>query len=125
MTISSVVHCGVTRKSTAAAVALIALCSGVLSGREAAAAGAGLLVRGSHHGPWATGTPIGPPPSDLLPLVPRFLVLYQSYVALDGPAKLPFAAWVVANGLTDPRMVEAFVLLYEWYERAISLRGGA
>lgn len=72
----------------------------------------------------ATGGPIFPPPSDPLPLLPRFIVLHQSYVALDGPAKLPFTAWVIANGVTDPRMVEAFALLYAWYQRATVERGG-
>lgn len=67
-----------------------------------------------------SGQPLPPPPSHLLPLLPRFAVLLQGYIALDGAGKLPFGAWVVANGITDPVVVQGMVELYVWV-----LRGAA
>lgn len=65
------------------------------------------------------GTPVLPPPASHLHLLPRFFDLLESYVALDAGDKIPFAAWVVLNGITDPRMIDGMVTLYEWYHRAL------
>ncbi|HMN96646.1 MAG TPA: hypothetical protein PKC43_01565 [Phycisphaerales bacterium] len=70
------------------------------------------------HAPSVGLTPIPPPPSPhLVPLLPRFFVLYESYVALDGDPKFSFAAWVMANGITDPWMIAGMVRLYDWWCR--------
>lgn len=69
-----------------------------------------------------TGQPISPPPH-LIALLPRFHALLHSYVALDGDAKMPFGAWVIANGTADPIVVRGMVELYMWYQPW--LRGSA
>ncbi|HMN97218.1 MAG TPA: hypothetical protein PKC43_12145 [Phycisphaerales bacterium] len=63
----------------------------------------------------AVGSPALPPPSHSIFLLPRFFELLESYVALDAEKRVPFAAWVVMNGITDPRMVAGMVALHEWY----------
>ncbi|HMN97677.1 MAG TPA: hypothetical protein PKC43_14540 [Phycisphaerales bacterium] len=62
-----------------------------------------------------TGQPISPPPH-LTPLLPRFFVLLRSYLALDEDEKVPFAIWVVANGVTDPDTINGMMELYLWYQ---------
>ncbi|HMN95414.1 MAG TPA: hypothetical protein PKC43_04285 [Phycisphaerales bacterium] len=68
--------------------------------------------------PVATSSPLLPPPSPYLSLLPRFFQLLESYVALDAGDKIPFATWVVLNGISDPRIVAGTVILSEWYHRA-------
>ncbi|HMN96648.1 MAG TPA: hypothetical protein PKC43_01555 [Phycisphaerales bacterium] len=100
----------------AAAIAIIALVclSASLLDRSAEARN-----RSRPTVPWLIGgTPVFPPPSPhLVPLLPRFFVLYESYVALDGDPKFSFAAWVMANGITDPWMIAGMVRLYDWWCR--------
>ena len=73
-------------------------------------------------GSWIGGQPLIPPPH-LTPLLPHFFALLHSYAALDADAKIPFAVWVVGNGVTDPDTLRGMMELYVWYQPW--LRGSA
>ncbi|HMN97018.1 MAG TPA: hypothetical protein PKC43_14325 [Phycisphaerales bacterium] len=65
----------------------------------------------------AAGTSNPPPPSPkLFPYLSQFWPILAAYHAAaldDGP--IPFALWLIVNGVTDPVEHHAMVALYAWW----------
>jgi len=59
----------------------------------------------------------GQPPAHLIRHLPTFIPLYLSYKSIWDPKKImPFEAWLLLNGFSDPTLCDCLVELYRLAE---------
>jgi len=59
----------------------------------------------------------GQPPAHLIRHLPTFIPLYLSYKSIGNPKKImPFEAWLLLNGFSDPTLCDCLVELYRLAE---------
>ncbi|MFO0872915.1 MAG: hypothetical protein U0575_02950 [Phycisphaerales bacterium] len=65
---------------------------------------------------WVVTDYLGLPPPPISPaILQQFWHLYTAFQASKADSSMPFSQWLIVNGINDPHLFAAMMLLYQWY----------